>query len=495
MNDSFSFLEQRIPNFLPVRVRSSLNLTLLLAVAALGLAVVSAYLIANDQWFLALGLILTLPSLILLHNHPLLGLVLWLLITPFVVIVDTSAMRRVFWIFHRGLPLMMLAIMVLGSMAGLHKYKVPKPTWFEFALVGYAIATLFSIFMFSPDPGFTTTEAYDRIIIPILLYALIRILVQDEESFNRILPILLFIALSQAFFGFAYIFARGALPNAWVRTAAEGARATGSLRAPSTYSTTLLFAGAIMLHTALSRKVKGNKRFLLIGVFAACLMAVFFTFSRASWLAAAAFMIGLMAVYPRYMTRLAIILLPIVLILGGGLLADQFSFANDRLDSNESAFSRLPVMLASVRMFETKPVYGWGYGNFDIYDRQFQGRVGNLAVPRNDHASHNLYLTILSEQGFTGLALYLAPVVALFALTLKKWRKLPSEGFWSRKLLAILWLVIASHVIVNNFSNMRNVFGLGIWWITLALIASFLYQAVKSDRSEQLDKFKSSRLI
>jgi O-antigen ligase len=137
---------------------------------------------------------------------------------------------------------------------------------------------------------------------------------------------------------------------------------------------------------------------------------------------------------------------------------------------------RLPVVLASIEMFQAKPLFGWGYTNFDEYDRQFQGRVGDLVAPEKDHASHNVYLTILAEQGLVGLGLFLAPLIGLAVLSVKKWALLPAEGFWSRKLLLIFWLTIIAHIVVNNFSNMRIVFGLGIWWICLALIANFLSQ-------------------
>jgi len=457
---------------------------LLVLAGGLAMAVVVAYLIAADQWYLAVAMIVAPPGLILLHKYPTLGLIVWLLVTPFLMAISSTAMRRVYWIVHRGLPPMLLGLMVISSIMGFHKFKVPRPAWFEIAAVGYIVVTIFSIWLTSPDPVFTTTEAYDRVIIPILLYILIRILVQDEKAFVRLLPILLFIALSQAFFGFVYVSARDLLPNAWIRTQEEGARATGSLRQPSTYSTTLLFAGGIMLHAALSGFVKGNNRLVLIGAFAACAMAVFFTFSRASWLAGIAFMIGMLVIYPKQLMGLALVGLPVVAILGGSLLVDQISYASNRVDADESALSRLPVMLASVRMFGAKPVFGWGYGNFDLYDRQFQGRVGDLTAPRNDHASHNLYLTLLSEQGFTGLALYLAPAIGLLALSLKHWRSLPIEGLWSRKLLAILWLVIISHIIVNNLSNMRNMFGLGVWWITLALIAALVTNAARSSNRQ-----------
>ncbi len=29
-------------------------------------------------------------------------------------------------------------------------------------------------------------------------------------------------------------------------------------------------------------------------------------------------------------------------------------------------------------MFQARPLFGWGYGNFDRYDREFQGRAADL---------------------------------------------------------------------------------------------------------------------
>jgi hypothetical protein len=44
----------------------------------------------------------------------------------------------------------------------------------------------------------------------------------------------------------------------------------------------------------------------------------------------------------------------------------------------------------------------------------------------------------------------------------------------SRKLVGIMWLALLAHVVVNNFSNMKVVYGLGLWWLTLGLIASLV---------------------
>ena len=160
-----------------------------------------------------------------------------------------------------------------------------------------------------------------------------------------------------------------------------------------------------------------------------------------------------------------------------GILETQIQFAQHRLESeesDESALSRLPVAMAAVRMFEAKPAVGFGYENFNRFDYQYQSRVGNLVYPTQDHSSHNLYLTLLAEQGLVGFALYVGPAIWWLGRTKSRWRNLPPSGLMSRKLVGAMWLVIAGHFVVNNFIRMQIPFGLGIYWLTLGLIASVL---------------------
>jgi O-antigen ligase len=349
--------------------------------------------------------------------------------------------------------------------------------------------TLVSIPFVSADPMTTFYHFYDRVIIPMCLYLIVRLLAPTQEELRRLLPALFFLCLTQAIFGVIYVTARDLLPAPWLRE--SGQRATGSLLSPGVYSTTLTFAAMLLLHAALSLKSKNINKFkpLLIGVFILAMLAVFFTFSRASWIVGVFVIAGFLYMYPKFMFRIALVATPVVLLLAGGLLVAQLSYASNRLysaGSEQSALSRLPVVLASIRMFEAKPVLGWGYGNFDNFDRQFQERVGDLVAPDKDHASHNLYLTILAEQGLIGLLLYLVPAIGLLLLSIKKWSYLPSQGFWGKKLLLIFWLAILSHVVVNNFSNMRVVFGLGIWWMALAFIATILSGANQPAKDEPL---------
>jgi hypothetical protein len=48
----------------------------------------------------------------------------------------------------------------------------------------------------------------------------------------------------------------------------------------------------------------------------------------------------------------------------------------------------------------------------------------------------------------------------------------------------VLWLGLLSHVIVNNFSNMKVTFGLGTWWLVLGFIAVLTTKALRPTEAE-----------
>jgi O-antigen ligase len=127
-------------------------------------------------------------------------------------------------------------------------------------------------------------------------------------------------------------------------------------------------------------------------------------------------------------------------------------------------------------MIEQKPLTGWGYGTYDLYDEQFRTRVGNLATDQ-EKTSHDTWLTIMAEQGIPAFLLYIFPTIWWLLLTVRVWRRLPENGFMNRRLLALLWLLILDHLIVSSFMDMVrfNLFGTTIYWMALGIIASMIY--------------------
>jgi O-antigen ligase len=443
----------------------------LLAVAAILVGSVLAYLVAAGYWYLALAMVLAGPLLVAVHRYPLIAISIWLVLSPLVAVTYDVGNRKVFWVIHRSLPLLTLGAIAVGSILHLSDRKISRLGWPELLMGGYLMASVVSILYTSDAPLATAYFLYDRVFIPMCLYLIVRLLSPEERDLRLLLPAVAFLLVSQSLFGLLSWIEPGALPEAWLPHAGE--RTTGSLRDPNVYSVTVLFAGLFLLHRALTGGHSRRVRFTAVALFVLALVMVFFTFSRAAWIAGLLALLMVAFAYPRFARRSAVVVVPVLLlILASGALTEPLGYAYDRLTSEDSALSRLPPLVAGARMFAAKPVAGWGYESFDRYSRRFQGRVGNLASAEKPHASHNLFVTILAEQGLIGFLLFLGPPVYWLVQTVKRWGSMPRSGGIDRRLLLLLWAAVGAFIIVNNFVVVRVTFGPGVYWLTLGLIGS-----------------------
>ena len=443
-------------------------------VAAGAAAFIVAWLIIAGLWYFAAILIFALPALVVIHRHPFVSVIIWLLLAPFLLHTDTATERYVYWVIHRGLPLLTLILIGLSVGLHIHRRKLPRPGPAEAAMAGYVLVSIASIVWLNNQPVATFYLFYDRVLIPMALYLIIRFAEPNEREFRWLVMAAVFIVLSQGAIGILSQFAPGLVPSQWMENAGE--RTVGTLINAAIYTIALMFGGLVLVHAAQQGGPAWLRR-LYVFCFLLAMYGTFISFSRASWMGGLVVGLALLVIYPRFMIRLMAVLVPLVLLLAGVVLTDQLEWAQERLYSAEaenSATSRVPIMVGAYSMFLDKPVTGWGYNNFDLYDRTFYGRVLEVAGDNKDHASHNYFLTIMAEQGLPGLLLYLGPMFYWLLITVRRYSCLPADGLQGRKLLLMLWLVLLFHVIVSNFINMIVVYGLGIWWITLGLIGYLL---------------------
>lgn len=449
---------------------------------ALVAAAATAYLGVTGLWFAPVAVIIAIPLAIAIHRYPLSGVMMWLVAMPFLIDDAGGALRKVFWATHRLTPVLVLCVILVSARLGFRSHPLPRLGWPEVAMAGYALLTLLSVLYLSQSDRALYTM-YDRIFVPMVLYLIVRLEEPDERDLQRFLPVVLFLLVTQAAIGWLAWLAPSVLPSAWLDRA--GTRTTGSVRSVAVYGTLMVFAAAYLLHGGWHAKLRRHRMVLLAGAMLAGVM-IFMTFSRASWLAGLAAFAGLAVAYRGLLRKTLFIAVPILaLTLAFTGTGDFLSYADQRFlsqGSEQSALGRLPVAFAAFNMFEERPVWGFGFGNFEEFDRQYQEAIPGLVVPEKDHASHNTYLTILAEQGLSGLVLYLAPVVWWLALAVPAARRLPEEGLWSRRLLIALWVIVLSFVIVNNFSDMQVSFGLGMWWMTLGLIGVVTTNGLRADR-------------
>jgi O-antigen ligase len=430
--------------------------------------------VADGNAPLAVVGLLAIPGSVLIHRDPFMAILAWLVLNQFLVEGSGGIERRAYWLVHRGLPLAVVVVVLLKSRLGLTRGSLPRFGLPEALMGGYVAVTALSIVFSSAAPLASGYHAYDRIVSPMLLYVAVRLIGVGTTELRRLIQALALVVAVQASIGILSWVAPQALPAAWLGRL--GTRTIGSLGHPNVFGVVMITGGLLVAHRTWSEKGRHTMSgAVLLAVSSAM---VFLTFGRANWLAAIPAVIGLLVLYPAPMARALAFATPVVaVVVMAGALGSFGQLAGERFlssQSSKSAVSRLPVVVASVRMFDTRPVTGFGYGNFDLYDREFQSNLDNLVLADKDHASHNVYLTILAEQGAPGLALFLgAPVVWLFR-ALRRTKLLPASGLRSRRLAGVLVLALCAHVVVNNFSNMKVVYGLGMWWLTLGVLAALL---------------------
>lgn len=451
------------------------SIAILLIIGVSG--IVLSYLNVSGNWIIAAVVMSIVPALILLHQYPFFGVLVWLMLMPFLLQTQSNTSRQVYWIIHRFLPLLSLIFLWVGSAAGVRKRSLPKLGYPEYSMVTYILISILSILLWHNDPGATIIRFYDLFVVPMFLYLLIRLFAPGEKSMEFLVPIALFITITQVTIGLLAWYYPYMLPSAWLQYAGE--RTTGSLQSVSVFTTTIFFTGLLLLNVGL-RADKKWKRYLFVSMFFLMIYATFISYSRASWLAGILILGALVLVYPKFMGKFLLIAALLGILLGSVLLSTSgFQTAASRLysdESEQSALSRLPVYVAAVRMFQEKPIMGWGYDNFDRYDRRYQSRFGQLVNPdEKDHTSHNVYLTMLAEQGLLGITSYLLPFAILFFRSLKTLPNLPKRGWFTDKMLISLWLVILSFFVVQNFAPMVVVFGMGLNWVVMGLIANYVH--------------------
>jgi O-antigen ligase len=272
-------------------------------------------------------------------------------------------------------------------------------------------------------------------------------------------------------------FAPRVLPSIW-HSGLIGSRIMGTFGQPAVYACILILFSVLFYHNAMNLP-KGSRRTLQILALALGMVCIFFTFTRGAWLAGILVLLGLLYLYPKPTGLLVSMVILIMLILSTGPLAHEFTHAADRLESAEEG-GKLRLVLANAgrRMFDARPVFGWGFSNYDRYDWKFLERVEETTPTPwqvRQGTSHHTYLTILAEMGAVGFFFYAFPVIWWLVFTIKALPRLPKEGFWNRRLLIAMWLPIGIHIFLAQDMDMRFFpYCLTLFWINLGLIANMV---------------------
>ncbi|MDH4209430.1 MAG: O-antigen ligase family protein, partial [Anaerolineae bacterium] len=411
-----------IPKWLPLLV-------------GLVLAVPLASLIANEAWYLAVVVALAVPAIVLLSRCPFVAVMAWLLLLPYFLSTPTVAERAMYWVLHRAMIPGALGLAIVSGWLGARSSRKIRLAGAEMAMLIFLGLAVVNVLLWSQDQTQGLITLYDRVFVPFCAYYLIRATSPGEKDLKRLLWVALVTLVSQCAISLLTWFAPQTLP-AQLLHRTLGARTVGSLGNTAVYTSTLLFLTLLLYQYAMDARSK-LVRYTIFGSFALAIFCVFISFSRASWLGCSMVLLGLVFLYPRTTLRLLIILGVTACALGASLFADEVAWAYERLSSEaaqRSVQNRVLVTNALVGMIRAKPLFGWGYGDHQLYSPQFMTSVGDIAVARYySIGSHNTYLTIMAELGIPALFPYLWPALWWLIHSMKVRRRLPLEGFVGRR--------------------------------------------------------------
>jgi O-antigen ligase len=122
---------------------------------------------------------------------------------------------------------------------------------------------------------------------------------------------------------------------------------------------------------------------------------------------------------------------------------------------------RVELLYEGVEVFMDHPFFGCGFMNFEEVARDYRkprdvpliGHVdlglGGAAVP------HNIFLTIIAEQGLLGIVPYFLIYFLLWRLSVSAYHTLPQKGLVSRDFVVCVWCAIAAYFINAMLIEMR----------------------------------------
>jgi len=444
-------------------------------VLALVLGLLIGFAVSTRVYYLAVPIAVLVPAAILFIIYPYTAVLLWLTVFPFFLHANSVQGRYLYWLLHRALAPVTLILIVFTNWARGGKDRSFRDRIISGFMVGFLIYTVLNILMLTEPVSENLIHLYDYVLIPFCMFWLIHQLKIEEREIKLLTITAVIVLISQTAVSLISWFSPSLLPAAWQTLA--GARTVGTLDNPAVYTSTIMLASLIIFHSALHTKNQTLRLGLLV-LFGGSLFSIMFSFSRDSWLGLFLVLIGLLFYKPKIMLKIAFITTILALILGGLFFSEEISFAGERLTNTHTAEDRIIQSVGSLRMFQSKPFFGWGYRNYDLHMKQFKSRVGNIPLQLKS-TSHNTFLTILAELGMVGFILYMFPLVWYFMLSIKRWPNLNSQPFTGKAWLVALWLFMLYHFTVNNFVDMIrfHAFGNTTWWMGLGLIANTLHKA------------------
>jgi O-antigen ligase len=206
--------------------------------------------------------------------------------------------------------------------------------------------------------------------------------------------------------------------------------------------------------------------------------AIFLTYTRSIWLGMGFAVVTLVALCLRGFSRRAAIFGIMTCVLAVGVLKGPELVAFKRefsaAETRESTYMRAAFAYVSLEMFRDRPVTGFGFNQFQVYNRPYLAdRSTDIRLESiRGYVHHNSFLSLLVDLGIVGFALYTFVGVSAVVLTWQLWQA-QAVPKWARGLALISFVIGGVHGIQMvfhevSFSSIEN----GLLFASLGLVVA-----------------------
>jgi putative inorganic carbon (hco3(-)) transporter len=270
----------------------------------------------------------------------------------------------------------------------------------------------------------------------------------------------------------------------------------------TSYGAMLAMYLPVIIGFLLSHRLKFRMKMLVAVVLTIFIVALIFSYTRAAWLSLAATFIVFLLVLFRIKFRTVLI--------GAGVLVAVFfvfrtqvfiSLEQNRQDASSdmlkqiqsisnistdaSNLERINRWNCAIRMFQEKPVFGWGPGTYMFKYAPFQFSYEKTIISTNAGTggnAHSEYIGPLAESGVMGSLTFIAIVIATVWTALRVYKNSRSREVKILTMTSLLGLfTYFFHGTLNNFLDTDK--ASAPFWGFIAIIVTFdLYYRDQTDK-------------
>ncbi|MFP4063894.1 MAG: O-antigen ligase family protein [Bacteroidales bacterium] len=269
------------------------------------------------------------------------------------------------------------------------------------------------------------------------------------------------------------------------------------------YGAVLALVAPFFIVMAFNRSGSVLRRRLAVMVFLLFCAGILFSFSRASWLslivAAGGFVILVFRLKFRFILAGLILLLGIFALFQTEIVMqlerNQQESSGDfsehvqsitNITSDASNLERINRWRSAYRMYEERPVFGWGPGTYQFVYAPFQ-RAEDYTIITTHFGdlgnAHSEYIGPLSESGLPGMLFFIGLVLALMATGVKLYKQAPDREMRLIALgLTLGFITYLTHGLLNNFLDTDKA-SVPFWGMMAILVAMDVFYPKREQRT------------